>query len=405
MTNFKLLRWLLVILITLLLAYLLPQLIKMGSESSTRYDFTYYSSVVRQFSFIRMGKTDIIREDAEGRTYTEEQFDSILPLFYYRQMLADGRMPEAIHGSPVSIDRIKKGTFYFRLKPRDVDRPTLALYPMYESMSGRVELEVPDDMFRCSDCIEFIDVEANSVNNAKSQRYQEALENAGFQFPAQWVAGIPTTRKAYDEGYFIKDAAGQVFHVKQVNGKPFVNNTGIGNKIKALHFKMEEAPDRRFYGFVFDDQNKMYMVESTTYNLRPLPFRYDYQSESIMIMANMLYWNVNISSGKGKRTIAVNSQTLEKVDEVFQSSEPDTWDHLAQWVIPFRIEVEHLNSAYVYPKIYLSSPLSLMVTVGLALMWALLYRKRRDDMPYATGIGWILVTGVFGFISLFFYRQ
>ncbi|MBI9061446.1 MAG: DUF4857 domain-containing protein [Marinilabiliaceae bacterium] len=405
MTKFKLLRWLLIIFTTLLLSFLLPQLIKMSSESSTRYDFTYYSSVVRQFSFIRMGKTDIIREDAQGRTYTEEQFDSILPLFYYRQMLSDGRMPDSIHGTAVSIDRIKKGNFYFRLKPRDVDRPKLLLFPMYESMSGRVKLDVPDDVFRCSDRFEFIDVEANSVNDAKSQRYQQAMERAGFQFPAQWVAGIPTTRKAYDEGYFIKDASGQVFHVKQVNGKPFVNNTGIGDEINALHFKMEEAPDRRFYGFVFDDQNTMYMVENTTYKLRPLPFRYNYQSENIMIMANMLYWNVNISSGKGKRTIAINSQTLEKVDEVFQPAQPDTWDQLAQVVIPFRIEVEHLNSAYVYPKFFLSSPWSWMVSVILALMWAVLYRQRRDKMSYTTCIGWILVTGLFGFISLFFYRK
>lgn len=405
MTKFKFLRGLLIVPTTLLLSYLVPQLIKMSSESSTQYDFTYYSSVVRQFSFIRMGKTDIIREDAEGRTYMEEQFDSILPLFYYRQMLSDGRMPDSIHGTPVSMDRIKKGAFYFRLKARDVDRPTLALYPMYESMSGRVQLEVPDDMFRCSNRFEFIDVEANSVNEAKSHRYQQALNTAGFQFPAQWVAGIPTTRKSYDEGYFIKDAVGQVFHVKQVNGKPFVNNTGIGDKINALHFKMEEVPDRRFYGFIFDDQHKMYMVESTTYNLRPLPYEYDYQSENLMIMANMLYWNVNITSGTGKHIIAINSQTLEKVDEVFQKADADTWDQLSQWVIPFRIEVEHLNSAYVYPKIYLSSSLSLVVSVVLALIWAVLYRKRRDDMAYVTGIGWIIVTGLFGFISLLFYRQ
>ena len=405
MTNFKLLRWLLIILTTLLLSFLLPQLVKMASESASRYDFTYYSSVIRQFSFIRMDKRDIVREDAEGRAYTEEEFDSIVPLFYYRQMLSDGRMPDSIHSVPVSIDRIKKGAFYFRIKPREVNRPQIALYPMFESMSNRVKLEVPDDMFRCADKLEFIDVVTNEVNQEKSKRFHQAMERAGFRFPAQWVSGIPSALKSYDEGYFILDADGDVFHLKQVNGKPFVTNTNIGDKVNVLHFKMIEVPDRRFYGFLFDDQQNMYMVETASYNLCPLPFSFDLHSENMMMMANMLYWTINITSAEGKRTIALNSQTLEQVDEVFQRAGSDTWDQISQWIIPFRIETAHVNSAYVYAKVILSSPLSLILSVLLALVWAFLNRKRRDGTPYLTGIGWVLVTGLFGFISLFFYRK
>ncbi len=405
MTNIKWMRWVLIVITTFLLSYLLPQLIKMGSESVSRYAFTYYSSVIRQFTYTRMGQQDIVREDELGKLYPEAAFDSILPLFQYRQLVADGRMPDSIHGVPVSVDQIRKRSFNFRLKPRDVDRPVMALYPMYESMSGRVKLEVPADVFRCSGRLEFIDAATNTVNYEKSLRFQVALERAGFQFPARWVAGIPTARKAYDEGYFIKDANGQVFHVKQVNGKPFVINTGIGAQVNALHFSMVEVPDRRFYGFLFDDQQQMYMVESSSYHLHPLPLHYDFQAENIMIMANMLYWNVHITSGKGHQSIALNSQTLERVDEVFQKAETDLWGQLSQWAIPFRIEIEHPHTAFVYPQVIASSPLSLMVSVILAFVWAILHWKQRHEIPFLTGVGWVLVTGIFGFVALLFYRK
>lgn len=405
MIKYRPVRWLLIFITTLLMSIVIPQLIRMASESASQYDFSYYSSVLRQFSFIRVSEKDIVREDARGLTYTEAEFDSILPLFYYRQMITDGRMPDSIHGEIISVDRIKKGAFYFRIKPRDVHRPQIQLYPMYESMSGRVKLEVPDDVFRCSEELEFIDVESNTVNMDKSRRFQQALERAGFQFPAQWVAGIPTARKAYDEGYFIKDGAGHVFHLKQVNGKPFVNKTGMGDDLDIIHFSMQEAADRRFYGFAFDAQQNMYMVETGTYALKPLPFRFNLNEESMMIMANMLYWTVNITSEQGRRSIAVNNRTLEKVDEVFQKAEADSWDQLSQWIIPFRIDMEHRNTAYVYPRIVLSSPLSLLPGVILALIWAVVNRKYRRKSSYLPGVGWILVTGVMGIISLAFYRK
>lgn len=405
MTNYKFLRWLLIIATTLVLAWLLPQLIKMSSESATKYDFTYYSSVARQFCYIRCTQNDIERVDSEGHIYTEEQFDSIVPLFYYRQMLSDGRMPDSIHGEPITIERIRNGAFYFRSRSREVDCPQIKLYPMYESMSGRVKLESPNDIFRCADRIEFIDIESNTLNEEKSSRYQKAMKKAGFQFPAQWVSGNPTTLKPYDEGYFIKDAGGQVFHLKQVNGKPFVNNTGMGKNLNIIHFSMQEVADHRFYGFAFDDHQTMYMVETGTYALKALPFKFNLYEENMMIMANMLYWTINMTSDKGKRSVAVNSQTLEKVDEMSQAVELDTWDHLAKWIIPFRIEVEHLRSSYVYPKIKVSNPVSLIFSIMLALAWGLMCRKKHKGRDLFTGIAWVLLTGMFGFTALLFYRK
>ena len=43
-----------------------------------------------------------------------------------------------------------------------------------------------------------------------------------FRFPAIEIAGNPTVKKEYDEGYLLLDADRRLFHLKQVKGRPYV---------------------------------------------------------------------------------------------------------------------------------------------------------------------------------------
>lgn len=92
---------------------------------------------------------------------------------------------------------------------------------MFESCSGKVDLENPSDMFRLKENIEFIDMTTNRVDEQKSARFQQAMEKAGFTFPALWVTGIPTSQKSYDEGYFALDSEGTSFPYKNDKRETF----------------------------------------------------------------------------------------------------------------------------------------------------------------------------------------
>ena len=406
MRNTTLIKTLLILTTTLLLAIFLPRVVKMTFESATRYNFTYYSSILKQFCAIEYKDKDLLRLDADGNQYTEAQFDSILPLFSYRQLMTDGNMPDTINGEPISIERIRNGAFYLRVKPRDVLRPEVGLYPMYESMSGRVKLDVPDDFFRCKSSFEFIDAATNTVNVEKSQLFDQALTKKGFTYPAKWVAGIPSARKAYDEGYFICDSKNQLFHLKQVNGKPFVKNTQVDEQLVPSYFKMVEAPDRSFYGFLFDDQQQMYQLSTDNYALKVLPFKFDYTSQQMMVMANTLFWNVNIISDAGKHTYAINADSFEQVDVHFQEAPKNNWEQVFKWVFPFAIELEHPHTAYVYPSVSLGGVNSLLVSALLLAVWiGFINRKQRSRLPLIVAIPLILVGGVFCFISLLIYKK
>ena len=86
--------------------------------------FTLYSPVIGDFAMLRFDEEKRMRySDASGREYTKEQFDSILPAFYCRQLVADGRFPDSICGRAVTLRQIQTANFSLRLSPSNLNAP------------------------------------------------------------------------------------------------------------------------------------------------------------------------------------------------------------------------------------------------------------------------------------------
>lgn len=177
-----------------LLSWIIPSLVQLTMDSSPRYPFTYYSSVINQFCYLDQDNDNVRGKDMSGKVYSDAEFDRVLPMFYYRQLAMENAIPDSIQGVPVDRQTIARNNFFFWYKPKDKNTPVIELYPMFESCSGKVDLENPSDMFRLKENIEFIDMTTNRVDEQKSARFQQAMEKAGFTFPALWVTGIPRAR-------------------------------------------------------------------------------------------------------------------------------------------------------------------------------------------------------------------
>lgn len=76
--------------LVLLLLWQLPWCYTFFAAKPSRTPFSMYSCVIGDF--LSMGYEEsvgLIRRDQSGNNYTQEQTDSILPLFYVRQLMAD----------------------------------------------------------------------------------------------------------------------------------------------------------------------------------------------------------------------------------------------------------------------------------------------------------------------------
>lgn len=333
---------LLYISVALILLWALPWLFNFFNVQQASAPFILYSSVIDDFAAIENQGKDLVRKDFKGNTYTATEFDSILPLFYYRQLISEDRLPKEIKGVALNPRLVQTESFMFRNSPEDVNKPVIGLYSLLESSSGRVDLEMPDDVFRITnERIEFIDIASNSINEKKSKTYTEALLKKGFVFPTKVIAGNPTTHKDYDEGYILVDNANNLFHFKRVVGRPFVRKIEKDPNIAINFAVVNEFRNHKHLAFLTDKDNKLYVLLAKSYELIQLPVeKYDPTTQYLTIFGNVLDWTIKIGSGNTLKFYAVSANDyslLKETEYVFEDNSftDKMREFFASWQLTF----------------------------------------------------------------------
>ncbi len=345
------------------------------------YPFTIYSCVAHQFVAMDRSGGSVAYLGEDGTIYTEKQFDSILPTLYNRQLVSDGRFPAQINGVEIDNRTLQIEKFMFRHKPSDINVKRPGLYPLFEGMSGRVDLQMPGDVFRMSNRMEFVDMEENQVNEERSQRFTQALLDKGFHFPAGVIAGDQNVRKEYDEGYLMTDREGQMFHVKRLKDRPFVRNTEIsGMKVKYIF--PTTFRNRRFYGFVSDEDQNFYVLNAKTYELKPLPIpALNPEKETITIFGDPFYWTVQVLGEDGLKIYAIDANDYSLVATKVIPAEESQAAKIGKYIFPAELSFTVSTDQYVWPRFtdfsWWGTILWALLITGYIVMKVRLNRKKQ----------------------------
>ncbi|MCH5306324.1 MAG: DUF4857 domain-containing protein [Rikenella sp.] len=404
----RLSKILLLFLVTALLAWVLPWVYGFLGGARPGHPFTLYSSVSGQFSWLESSEQGVVRRDDTGQSLTDKEFDSILPFFYYRQLLSDNRFPDTVCGVPVTPQAVQTGNFMFRSSPRQVNTSPVGLYPLLESMSGRVDLEAPGDVFRIGrEGITFIDCATNAVETEKSAAFTEAMRCAGFVFPARLIAGNPTTRKEYDEGFFIVDQSGRLFHLKQTQGRPFVRAVEQAAGTEIARIFVTEFRNRRYFAFLFDDAGQFYVLTTGDYALHPVDVPpVDPTRQGMMIVGNLLDWTLKIGDPDGAEHLyAVDGAAFGRLAEKHRPApEERVFDGAARYLFPFRLSFTSRLDNEVRPRLTDFSPWALVLGAVLAVVYCVVRRNRPAAPPVLASV-FILVCGLYAFVGLLLFDR
>ena len=189
-------------------------------------------------------------------------------------------------------------------------------------MSGRVDLKMPDDVFRItSQGIEFIDMASNSVNAEKSLLFTEAMTKKNFRFPAIEIAGNPTVKKEYDEGYLLLDADRRLFHLKQVKGRPYVRAIALPEGLTLEHLYLTEFRNKKTLAFLTDINNALYVLKSRTYDVvkTGVP-AFNPETDALTIIGNMFDWTVRVTSPSSDNYYALNADDYSLIKKLENNS-------------------------------------------------------------------------------------
>lgn len=403
----RLSRIFIVALAVAVMAFYLPELYWKGVEKKVYRPFILYSAIQDRFMF-RMSAdfSKTIYADETEQEYDRVEFEKLTPFFNYRNLKKWDLMPVEVKGEWYYDDVIRTSMQFVRVDPDYLNTPQIDLYPLFESQSMFAGLENPPDMFRIAGTMEFIDAGTNEVDEEKSRIFTRALEEVGFTFPAQYAAGNPTTRKPFDEGYFIVDAGGTLFHVKMIEGAPWCVNTGLTPEGGVRYISLRENGRREFYGILITGDRKIHLISYEGYRLITLPVEgYDPDRMTFQMITDPL-----------NRTLIYKDLDEDVIHCVLADPEYHlirSWDcpvhrpemgfekTLAQMAFPFSLNQQDWRSDYVLFEFqggeglwWLGGALSLIVLAAIRLL--------RSIRPRESWVDWIIValTGFYGLAAV-----
>ncbi len=404
----KISRYILVIIGIIVLSISIPKLFWTIFAKVPLVPVVYYSCILDDFVVVDSRRDKTEWYDADGKHYTHEEFETKLPLMFFRQLIADGTMPDTINGVYMDPSAINKASSYFRYTPVDLRAPVIQLWPMFESESDRVNLEMPPDYFRIKESMEFIVSETNKVDIEKSKLFTQALKDKGFVFPADIIAGIPTTRKSCDEGYFITDSDEQFFHVKMAKGRPVVNKINIPKGLGIVYIECVDIKSKEFYCYLFTRNNGVFVVLDEVYDLQRLPVEgfnpYLHSLKATCDLFNKTFTHVK----DGEIRVTAVDDMYEVVGEY-----STRWDteferndgKLFKALFPFEIKLTIPESRFVNFYLRISPGFTWIIVNFITLIIAIVILLRRgyDIKRNIPDLILVAITGIYGLASVLIF--
>lgn len=386
----------------------MPALYWLIFEKHIRIPVIEYSSVSNEFLFIRFNNEIPVRTNSNGDTLTKNKYEQLLPLIYTNQLIRNGNMPDSIMGVHTDVHAIHFNTNRYKYTPKNMFVHNIGLYPLFESESDRVNLELPPDFFRINNSIEFITASTNDINLEKSKLFNQVFINKGFSFPAKIIAGIPTTRKSIDEGYFIVDNTNKLFHLKMTKGQPYFEYIQTPDNMKITHIECIDFKTREFYAIIFDSNNNVYVLIQDIYSLIKLPITdFEQEKDELRISENIFFKNITTISNKELKVWIIDDlyNTIAFHNEILVSKEEAQFGKIFSVLFPFEIITKNASSSYKNFKITFSKNILIILTnfIFTILYISILLHKKQSFKKNFTEIVLVILFGFYGFVgSLFF---
>jgi hypothetical protein len=407
-------RILLIIVGLALLGHYLPRGYWLLAAKRQRAPIVFYSCVDKDFLFYRYNNQGLQMVDSKGTNYDRDGFEALLPLDNYLQLLRDGKLPKSIDGVPIPPEAIKRARLNFKIKPILLDSPVVPLNPLLESQSGRVRLEMPEDFMRLGKNIEFLNAQTNTLEREKTELFAKAFSSAGFVFPALRVDGNPTTLKGYDEGYFLVDATGATFQLKQVQGQPDLHRIAdvaapeykaLWQSLKPRYVHVQEQDPNQIRAIVIDQTNRVHLVIGKDYKLVTVPIqRYDPDTMVFALRGDLLNRLVTVTGDDYLEAVVLDREYgfVSRYTEDLPLAKDTSAGKLARALFPFTVEFDDENSGFLGfipgwgSVAALGVNAALLVGIGAWLLLSKQFNPSRWVDLAAVGVG-----GIYGVILTF----
>ncbi len=405
----KLSRILILFLVILMAAVTLPHYYRISFGERVIKPMINFSPVTEGFLIGSYSKNKFQWIDTAGHPYSREEVDILLPFSNFRLLLSKGLMPDSLQGKKINIDTLRYNNLFMRLRPKVINAPGIKMFPLFESKPARLKLTMPKDYVRFNTRMEFVNASKNMVEEGITKRFTSALTEQGFTFPGIKYFGNPSTRKAFDEGYFVVDAAEKFFHIKKIKGKPYCKNIPLPAGFTVRHMVVYENALREFYGLLINDKNEVYLLLYNQYKLQQLPVQdYNALTDQLVFRGDLFYRLTTVVKDRESVSVVVNRKykKIAAYEKEIPASYGKTAAIVHDYLFPFTLRFS-ISTTY-FQNFYFSAYSFAALWLNIILMFSLFFLKRyrgRAGLKRWYDFILVLLSGIYGFIGVIVYEN
>lgn len=372
----------------------------------------FFSPLQKQFIYREsLGGHRFNYMSEDGKSFSRTDFEYQLPFLYYKNLEKKKLLPVTVDGQSFDKQTIKAGKQGLEIKSRHLNghHPQIELYPLFNNNPEVAIMPFPEDVFRFTDSgMEFINADFNRIDTELTGSFTATLNELGFAFPATVIGGKTTNLKPFDEGYFIRDSKGAVFHVKRVLNKPEIVKTSIDSTLDIQDIIISENRRKEFYGAIVTKQGALYLISYDNYQLIPLPVeKYQPDNMDFKLLITPLY-KTAVTSGP----LMVHGTAMNRDYQSFRSYDLKRRNPIPLLVrvsrdilFPFQLRFDNPYRGQADPQLQLGG-LGSLVGILLAVALFFLLTKKRDQSSICKDeLALVLATGFFGLIALSFITR
>lgn len=359
-----------------LILWLVPWLYNLATLKSYSPPFTLYSPVIHDFTYLDReegAKNSLRFIDRKGNVHGDE----VQPFFYASLLHSRGEFPDSLDGRAITYKEAEDNSLVMTSRPREVARRNAPVYLLMESVPVRMELQDPEDALVIrKDGIKVWNMASNKMLEDKTAGLASQLSANGFVHPAKLLAGNPSHRKEYDEGYLVTDSKDQLFQIKQVDGKmtarSFPQASGLG--IKQLF--ITEYTNHATLGYLIDKDDRMHMLRPDG-SVVATDVIFDPVKDNLLVVGDLFNYTVKVSDNDGEKFYALNSSDFSLVDSMERTYPTDDEVNLCEYIFPCRIRFVSSNDGYVKPRLQDFSLKGLLADLVIILVIIVLKRRKK----------------------------
>ena len=141
------------------------------------------------------------------------------------------------------------------------------------------------------------------------------------------------------------------------------------------------------------------MLEASTYAMRRMPFKWNPETEKIVIMANVFNWVVNVNDGDKIEYCAVDNNSMSLLSNFSEKIAKSRYEKLEAYVFPFTLSFTSGNDQLVYPRTAFAGSWMVLVFNAVLAVVAFAVCRRCRTKAVASGCGTLLL-GIYVFSPL-----